>query len=56
MIDYGKLTRELTIKLEQSGLTFSTEGGDPVVVRPIRAEQLLKPIIAYLEQENYLAQ
>lgn len=55
MNEQTKLINELTIMLEQNGLTFSTENGDPVTVRPILAEKLLKPVINHLVQEGYLA-
>lgn len=49
-----QLINQLITHLELQGLTFSTENGDPVVMRPIKAKVLLTEIINYLEGAGYV--
>lgn len=49
-----ELIKQLIVHLELQGLTFSTENGDPVVMRPIKAKVLLTEILNYLEGAGYV--
>lgn len=51
--NYNNLKTEITSHLIDSGLTFSTENGDPVVIRPMKAEVLLDSLLDYMIGAGY---
>jgi len=50
---YDNLKREIISHLIDSGFTFSTENGDPVVIRPMKADVLLNTLLDYMIGAGY---
>jgi hypothetical protein len=50
---YDNLKQEITSHLIDSGFTFSTENGDPVVIRPIKVDVLLNTLLDYMIGAGY---
>jgi len=51
--NYNNLKTEITCHLIDSGFTFSTENGDPVVIRPMRVDVLLNNLLDYMIGAGY---
>lgn len=51
--NYNNLKTEITSHLIDSGFTFSTENGDPVVIRPMRVDVLLNNLLDYMIGAGY---
>ena len=50
---YSNLKIEIICHLIDSGFTFSTENGDPVTIRPMKAEVLLDSLLDYMIGAGY---
>jgi hypothetical protein len=50
---YQALVQELTSHLIDQGLTLKAEAGDPVVVRPVKADLLLNTLVDYMIGAGY---
>lgn len=44
----NEMINNLKLHLQTSGMTFSTENGDPMVTRPMKADVLISEVIDYL--------
>jgi len=51
--NYNTLKDEIVFHLIQSGYTFSSENGDPVVIRPMKVAVLLDSVLDYMIGAGY---